>query len=589
MRLLLTSRERLRLRDEHLVELGGLRLPGERSVDIERSDAVLLFLERARQSIGDFALTPANRAAMARICRLLEGAPLAIELAAAWVRTLSCAEIVDEVTKGLDLLALSDRDADVRHHSMRAVIDHSWQLLTEDERRVLARLSVFRGGCRRAAAAAVAGATLPLLAALIDKSLLRRSAAGRYELHELIRQYAAEKLAAEPAMEFEARQHHAAHYAALLQEVLPRLESSDQAATLREMDAELGNLRLAWEWAIAQRDFAALSAMGFSLWIVYEMRSRVLEVAALFSQATEALRAAASAGSSALPGLRRTLGLVLTWNGWARSRSGELTAAAELLHEGAALLAEDARELAAVGTIGFLGMTLRQLGRFAEARAAVERNLALLRSRGLSFPLAMNMIYLSYIAQAQGCHAEARMIATEARALAEATGNLLAQVSSLVVGAMIANQHGEPDVAEALARNALQLSALHQDRWGVAVTLQQLGLVALNRGDIAEARYMLIESVELCEAIGEHWLRGRIARRPWSGRARQRRPKRRRTSVARCPSSRASDGHGADRAERDLRPGGAGSRCQRCGARAGAGDIRDHASGNRTRRARASD
>jgi len=154
-------------------------------------------------------------------------------------------------------------------------------------------------------------------------------------------------------------------------------------------------------------------------------------------------------------------------------------------------------------------MTLRQLGRFAEARAAVERNLALLRPRGLYFPLAINMIYLSYIAQAQGCHAEARTIATEARALAEATGSLLAQVSSLVVGATIANQQGEPDVAEALARNALQLSALHQDRWGVAVTLQQLGLVALNRGDIAEARYLLIESVELCEAIGEHWLRGR--------------------------------------------------------------------------------
>jgi len=200
---------------------------------------------------------------------------------------------------------------------------------------------------------------------------------------------------------------------------------------------------------------------------------------------------------------------VLTWNGWARSRSGELTAAAELLQEGAALLAEDERELAAVGTLGFLGMTLRQLGRFAEARAAVERNLALLRPRGLYFPLAINMIYLSYIAQAQGCHAEARTIATEARALAEATGSLLAQVSSLVVGATIANQQGEPDVAEALARNALQLSALHQDRWGVAVTLQQLGLVALNRGDIAEARYLLIESVELCEAIGEHWLRGR--------------------------------------------------------------------------------
>jgi predicted ATPase/transcriptional regulator with XRE-family HTH domain len=513
VRLLVTSRERLRLPGEWVIELAGLSVPRQaQGAAVERAPATILFLERARQSDRNFALTRANREAVAQICRLLEGTPLAIELAAAWIRTLSPAEIAAEIARSLDFLSLAGRALPPQHRSLRAIFEQSWQLLGADKQRILARLAVFRGGWRRQAAEQVAGATLPILASLIDKSLVRTSQNAacppRYELHELIRQYAAEKLAADPAMEYEAHQHHSMYYAALLQEALPRLESSDQAATLREMDAELGNLRLAWEWAIAQHDFAALRAMGWSMWIVYEMRSRVQEVAALFHQATEALRAVGT-GLVMAPELRQILGVMLTWHGWAFSRSGEVTAASELLREGAALLAEDERELAMMGTLGFLGMTLRQLGRFAEARAVVERNLALLRPRGVSFMLAMNTIYLGHIAQAQGSDIEARALAAEARALTEATGSLLGQVSSLALGASIANEQGEPDAAEALARKALELSALHQDRWGVAAALQQLGLVALARGDIAEGRYLLVESVELCEELGEHWLRGR--------------------------------------------------------------------------------
>jgi tetratricopeptide (TPR) repeat protein len=139
----------------------------------------------------------------------------------------------------------------------------------------------------------------------------------------------------------------------------------------------------------------------------------------------------------------------------------------------------------------------------------VERNLALLRPRGVSFMLAMNIIYLGHIIQAQGHDTEARALAAEARTFTEATGSLLGQVSGLHLAASIANEQGAPDAAEALARKALELSALHQDRWGVAAALQQLGLVALARGDITEGRYLLVESVELCEELGEHWLRGR--------------------------------------------------------------------------------
>ena len=159
--LLATSRERLRMRDEWVLELGGLALPATASgPQLERTEAVRLFVERAQRVTPDFALRAENRAAVGQICRRLEGMPLAIELAAAWIRALTPHEIVAEIDQALDFLAQRNRDTPIRHRSMRAALDHSWNLLTNDERRALACLSVFRGGWERAAAEAICSASV---------------------------------------------------------------------------------------------------------------------------------------------------------------------------------------------------------------------------------------------------------------------------------------------------------------------------------------------------------------------------------------------------------------------------------------------
>ncbi|CAN5833583.1 hypothetical protein BH10CHL1_BH10CHL1_14360 [soil metagenome] len=184
VQILITSRERLRLRNERTFELGGLALPTT-ALPPEMADAVLLFLERAQQATPQFRLDSSNKTAVARICQLVDGMPLGIELAAAWVNVLDPQEIADELAHNIDFLARSNRDATPRHRSMRAVFDHSWALLNEDERAILGRLATFRGGCTRDAAQSVAEATLPRLAGLIDKSLVRRR---QIESHmELIR------------------------------------------------------------------------------------------------------------------------------------------------------------------------------------------------------------------------------------------------------------------------------------------------------------------------------------------------------------------------------------------------------------------
>src|ERR671923_649592 len=207
--LLTTSRERLNVQSEWVFDVEGLGLAENGNGS---SAAVHLFVERAAQVVPGFALDDAGRSQVLRICRLVDGMPLGIELAASWTSVLSCAEIADEIESSIDFLATSMRDVPERHRSLRATIDQSWRLLTDEQRNAFSRLSVFRRSFDRDAATAVTGGNLRLLSELVAKSLLRRSDFGRFELHELLRQYAAEQLRLSPAEEADARERHARHY-----------------------------------------------------------------------------------------------------------------------------------------------------------------------------------------------------------------------------------------------------------------------------------------------------------------------------------------------------------------------------------------
>ena len=192
-----------------------------------------------------------NRANVARICRLVEGMPLALELAATWVRALSPAEIAFEIERSLDILSASLRDMPERHRSMRAVFDYSWQMLSVDEQQVLCKLSVFRGGFQRQAAEQVAGASLSILSTLVNRTLLRRIAAGRYDLHELVRQYSAAQLATDPRAKTEVQGQHYAFYLALAEAAEQELKGRNQLEWLGRLEQDQDNLRVALEWALS--------------------------------------------------------------------------------------------------------------------------------------------------------------------------------------------------------------------------------------------------------------------------------------------------------------------------------------------------
>lgn len=193
VKLIATSRERLHLTWEWLYELHGLEFPEQSTEAAENFSAVQLFVQTARRIRARFSLAD-EQAHVVRICQLVEGMPLGIEMAASWVRVLSCQEIVRQIEHNLDALSTELQDVPDRHRSIRAAFEYSWNLLVPEEQTAFTKLSVFPGGFRREAAEKVAGAPLSLLFTLVDKSLLRVNTAGRYDMHSLLRQYVGEKL-----------------------------------------------------------------------------------------------------------------------------------------------------------------------------------------------------------------------------------------------------------------------------------------------------------------------------------------------------------------------------------------------------------
>jgi predicted ATPase len=283
VRLLVTSREVLNLQGEWLYPVSGLRVPAsEYTGNLDVYSAVQLFAERARHVRRDFSLA-AERAGVVRICQLVEGMPLAIELAVPWLKTLRCAEIAAEIHRHLDFLSTRLRDVPERHRNMQAVFDQSWNLLTQEEQKVFQRLSVFQGGFRRDAVRQVAGASLAILSSLVDKSLLRREPDGRYQMHELLRQYAAEQLAASPDAVVEAHDRHCAYYAQFLHQRLVDIGRRREVA--QEIAAELENIRAAWRRAIDHGKTEVIQKAASTWFYFCQIQSRYQEGEAVLAAA----------------------------------------------------------------------------------------------------------------------------------------------------------------------------------------------------------------------------------------------------------------------------------------------------------------
>jgi DNA-binding SARP family transcriptional activator/predicted ATPase len=292
VKVLITSRERLGAAGEWVVTVQGLG-----------NTAATLFVQSAQRSQRSFD-AGANRACVEEICRLVEEMPLAIELAATWVQSLSCAEIANEIRRDLGFLATSSKAIPARHRSIQTVFEQSWSLLPSDAQRVMSQLSLFQGDFQREAAVAISGVTLPQLALLVSKSLLRLSNEGRYQTHELMRQFAAARLATNPTLAAESRLRFAHYYADLLAGSLALLRGPQQSQTFAALKRDWENLRAAWTILQAERQIEAHSRCFAAICTLFELRGLYDEGAAFCAQAATLYSQAAAADEGRAPALQ---------------------------------------------------------------------------------------------------------------------------------------------------------------------------------------------------------------------------------------------------------------------------------------------
>jgi len=503
---LVTSRERLDVQAEWLCAVDGLEYPSgppDGRAGPEDYTAVRLFAQTARRVRAGFSLR-AESPFVVRICQALEGMPLGVELAAAAAAYSPCRDLAEHLSRSLDALATSTRDLPPRHRSMRAVFDWSWQLLADEERVALRNLVVFHGGFYEPAAQQVAGAPPRLLAALLRKSLLRQDAAGRYSLHELLRQYLEEQWRQEPAVALHLHEAHCACYTGFVAQREQRLRGAEQKPALEEIHEDMDNVRAAWQWAVAQGRAEPLDRCLEGLYLYYDFQSLLHEAHAAFGQAVERLQPAASWDDP--DRARVLLGKLQARQAMFAYRLGQIAQAQELLHASIALLEPlpQPRELAfALYTLGYLtsssGETPAEL---AEGRRLLEKSLAICRELDLKWLVTrvLNALGLAY--DRVGDLERVRQVHAEGLAVAREIGDRRTEAHHLeYLGEALAHL-GQPDAAEELHRASLALFKELDIQWGVAGSSVNLVCDLLLLRRYQEAMSRALESFALFKRLG---------------------------------------------------------------------------------------
>lgn len=506
VKLLATSREQLNVNGEWVFDLQGLPTPppiAEQHIaeaNLAAYSSVALFLQTARRVLSGFTLASEEQAAVARLCRLVEGMPLAIELAATWVRTLSCGEIVTEIERNIDFLATQARGVPERHRSMTAVFDHSWRLLTSAEQRTLRRLAVFRGGFTREAAQAIAGASLPTLASLVSKSLVRHSAHGRYDLHELVRQYVTTQLAADEQEEGATHARHGEFYLGRLQQQCQPLRTAQQARVLADFIIEADNIRAAWARAVAQRDGERIHATTLAMLDYYDWLHWFQEGEESFGQAVAAMKCTSDARQLA------GLGAALLGQGVFDCRLGRYDAAQQVLAAAVTHLQAGEEPRLFVAARYWQAAVAYSQGHYDQAIHWANESLTLAEQLGDGWRThadARNLLAL--IALVQGDYSAAQQMFQEVLAFLRSAGNPSMTIVCLCNFSRALRLQQQFDEARTLLDEALVLCKQVGDRWVNAMTLAGLGQLAYDTNNFTDAQRRFEESLTLMRSLNETW------------------------------------------------------------------------------------
>lgn len=469
LRILATSREAFGIAGEMVYPVPTLALPQAQALPsvemLMQYEGVRLFVERARAVQADLSITAENAPKIVEICQRLDGIPLAIELAAARAKVLSVEQIAERLAGRLSLLTIGSRNAPPRQQTLRATIDWSYGLLSEEERTLFRRLAVFVGGWAYEAVEGV-GQTEPprvnsldVLSRLVDKSLVLKAERGnttRYGMLETIREYALEKLQ-------ESGEADAVHKRRLdfllgmAREADAQLTGAKQIQWLDRLEVELDNIRSALTWSLERDQAAEGLELAGSLWRYWLMHGHL-------SEGRQWLEAALTRAGS----LRRTVSA--------------------------------ARALDSAGALAWLQAD------YSVARAQLEEARAICTAQADVGNLGYALTWLGMVLPDQGQVAEGRACAEQAGELFRETGDKWGFAHSLFVLGRSLRLSGDTQLARAYCENSVRLFRELGDRWGVALSVGQLGVIAEQEGDYAAARSLLSERLTLAREFGSRHL-----------------------------------------------------------------------------------
>jgi predicted ATPase/DNA-binding CsgD family transcriptional regulator len=508
LRVLSTSRKTLEVEGEVVRRISSLSVPDTDRLpagELMRYDAVRLFAERTRLRLSAFEITPHNVTAVAEVCTKLEGIPLAIELAAARMDVLTAEQIAQRLDRALGLLT-GGRTELARHRTLRATLDWSFELLSEPERKLFCRLSVFTGGWTLEAAEAVGagggieeGDVVELFLMLVDKSLVVSEAEEggfRYGMLEPLRQYARERL--EESGEDQAiKRTHAQYFLALAEEAEPKLWESGDKAWFGRLEKEHDNMRAALSWTLEHGEAELALRLGGALRWFWRARGYYGEGRRWLERALcEEGRTSAGARAKALDGV-----------GWLASEQHDIDRVQAAAEEGLELSEE-----AGIGGViladfkNLLGEAAWLRGDYERASELFEESLGLHREARNNRGVAWSVCSLAVVSGERGDYERAKELYEEGIALSRKMGGALPLGDLLISAGYVYLLEGDHERATALNEEAAQLYRKRGSRGGLRYALDNLGWAALVREDHERARALHEESLVLCKEIGDKFI-----------------------------------------------------------------------------------
>jgi len=498
--ILVTSRERLRLRGEHIFEVEGMILPRANS-DVEHLltyPATQLFLQSAHRVAPDFDITDENCHDVGYVIRLVQGLPLGIELAAAWSEMLPIEEIAQEIENSLDFLETDLRDVPERHRSIRAVFEYSWNLMSPDEQDIFLKLSVFRGGFEREAAQKITGASLRNLTSLVNKSLLIRMPSGRYQAHKLLRQYAVERWDDRDACD-EIAAKHAQYYSTLLEKIQQLFNTPKEQTAVESLEVEIENLRAGWDFAVEHNMWDELDQSIHTMMLFFQARSMLSDGIGLFRDLADHLEQSGHKDTACYYRARLR-------QAWLMSRQGNYEQVYQLSESAYQyfLDKDDHDEICyALNNMSYARM---MLGLYDDSRDLASQALEYARDpkTGVIAPWFFSMGNLGYAEYLRGNLDNAKAIyeETNERALTYNYSPIGLAYGLNNLGE-IERELGNLDRAQELFDEAYEIFKRFKNRRGMAFSLNNLGGVLFLVGNIHGAREKFHKSYSLHREVGD--------------------------------------------------------------------------------------